>query len=152
MDTVLTYIQKIKSQMPFLINLSKEEKKKLAKMNERRRPFAQKALEYAKSEPGPIPRNLDLKKMELDLNTYLKLRRIHREIRKLDEMLRDTIAIKGAYSYSTACKIYNAFEMGRGSETPGIDSIFDDLTRHFTQGRKDSNGAEMIDETDEDNQ
>jgi hypothetical protein len=105
--------------------------KALAAMNQRRRPFAQKALSYAKTEPGPLPRNIDLKKMELDLDIYLKLRLIHREIRKLEETILDTLAVKGADSYAAACIIYNAYDVARGSNTPGIDSIYKDLNWHF---------------------
>ena len=140
-EHVLEHIKSIKELMPFLINLSGEQRRRKAEMSERRRPFAQKALEYAKNEPKPVPRSIDLQKMGLDLDIFLKLRQVQREIRKLDEMVSDTIALKGSDAYSTACKIYNAYGLARGTDIPGIDSIYDDLNRHFKRENYKENGG-----------
>ena len=140
-EQVIQHIISIKKLMPFLIDLSSKQRRRKAEMSERRRPFAQKALEYAKNESRPVPRSIDLHKMELDLDTYLKLRQVQRELRKLDEMIRDTIALTGSDTYSTACKIYNAYGLARGADIPGIDSIYNDLNRHFKRGNYKETGG-----------
>ena len=63
-DTVLGAINTIKENLPFLINLTTQERAALPKMEDNRRPFVEKALEYAQSDEDMLPRYIDLEEDE----------------------------------------------------------------------------------------
>lgn len=134
-DAVLDAISTIKTNMPFLINLSTDERMSLPKMEDSRRPFVEKALEYAESEANIRPPYIDLDELKLDLALFSNMQRIKREIGRLDESVNDTLTAVGSDSYVAALAVYNGAKMAARSNTPGIDHIVDDLKRHFYQDR-----------------
>ena len=58
-DAVLQAIATIKEKLPFLIDLSAEERKALPKMGDKSRAFVGKALEVATQNPEFLPRSFD---------------------------------------------------------------------------------------------
>lgn len=139
MDAVLDAISTIKTNMPFLINLTSEERAALPKMEDNRRPFVEKALEYAKSDRDMLPRYIDLEELEKDLDLFRGLASIDRELGKLDESVKDTLAAAGSESYVAALTVYNAAKLAARANNPGIDSVVNDLKRQFYQDRSNGN-------------
>jgi hypothetical protein len=148
---VLKDIENIWNKLSFLINLSLQERRKLSDMNERRIPFVRKALEYARKEPGPLPINTDLDKLEMNLKAVINLRILKREIDKLDEGIRDTLAKLGSEGYEAALIIYNSYGLGRRTDYPGIDYIYNDLRQHFKRGGYNKKSKDTVAENDQGN-
>lgn len=138
-DAVLDAISTIKTNMPFLINLTSQERAALPKMEDNRRPFVEKALEYAKSDRDMLPRYIDLEELEKDLNLFRGLASIDRQLGKLDESVKDTLAAVGSESYVAALTVYNAAKLAARGNNPGIDSVVNDLKRQFYQDRSNGN-------------
>ena len=119
--------------MPFLINLTTDERIAMPKMDDNRRPFVEKALYYAGSESNIRPPYLDLEEIKKDLKLFADLQRINRELGRLDESIRDTLIAVGSDGYVAALTIYNAAKMAQRANVPGIDHIVNDLKRQFYQ-------------------
>lgn len=134
-ENVLKGYQMLRDNMPFLINLSPEERYKHSEIDVKRIPFVRKSLEYARKDPDPLPRNIDLHKLGVDLDVVLKLKRIKREHQKLSEALADTLAVFGNNSYQLSLIIYKSYGQARSTDYPGIDSIYNDLSKHHKRGR-----------------
>jgi len=138
---VLGAIDTIKENLPFLINLTTQERAALPKMDDNRRPFVEKALEYARSDEDMLPRYIDLDELEKDLSLFRNLATIDRSLGKLDESVKDTLAAVGSESYVTALSVYNAAKLAARTNNPGIDSVVQDLKKQFYQDRS-GNGEE----------
>jgi hypothetical protein len=72
-DAVLTAIQTIKTKLPFLINLSNEERIKLRKMGAVRTSFVQDVYQASTNNNGAIPQAINLAEFGKDLQLYRDL-------------------------------------------------------------------------------
>jgi hypothetical protein len=71
-DAALGAIDTIKENLPFLINLTTQERSDLPK-NDSRRPFVEKTLEYARDDQDMLPRYIDLDELGRDLSLFKNL-------------------------------------------------------------------------------
>ena len=60
MSKILNAISEIHTQLPFLINLTPEERQRLPKMGDKTLGFVTKALELSKRYPKLVPKYLDI--------------------------------------------------------------------------------------------
>lgn len=141
----LDAISTVKNALPFLVNLTNQQRQILPKMDDIRRPFVEKALAYAKSEPKVCPPYVDLDEFEKDLDLYKNLSTIFQEINKLNEMIDDTRLASSVDAYTAALAIYNSAKMAAKTNVPGVDTIVDDLKSLFeSQGATDASGEQTI--------
>ncbi|MFO8235582.1 MAG: hypothetical protein R6U04_09290 [Bacteroidales bacterium] len=134
-EMVLKKLVEIKDWMPFLINIPKHKRKGKNDISDGRIPFVQKALEYARKDPDPLPRNIDVDKLEINLNAVLRLRHVFREVKKLLEAISDTFGEFGDIADAIARHIYKSYGLAtKNSDYQGIDSIYNDLKKHNIRG------------------
>lgn len=69
-EAVLAAFNTIKTKLPFLIDLTKEEKSALPKMGDKSRAFVSKALEVATQNPDFLPRSFELEEMRKDTELF----------------------------------------------------------------------------------
>lgn len=67
-DAVLQAIETIRQKMPFLIDLSPEERRDLPKTGDKSRAFVSKARELAEQNPDFLPRSFDIEEMRRDVD------------------------------------------------------------------------------------
>src|SRR5665647_2787387 len=82
--------------LPAPVNLSKEERQKLAKMGDKSLAFVNKALEYARQNPGVVPAFLDVPEFEKDVLAVTSLNSVLVPLRQLVEKLDDTSLLTGS--------------------------------------------------------
>ncbi len=134
-DKVMSYIEAINRLLPFLINLTIQQRIQLSKMNHRRKPFVEKTLYYAKENPSFIPSHIDIEAMKRNLDLYNKLTKIEEQINILKEKISDTIIGCGSDCFDTGLQIYKAYQIAGDSDVPGIDSALKDLGKFFKRGK-----------------
>lgn len=59
-DKINMHLGAIKELLPFIINLTIDQRRKLPKMNHRRKPFVEKVLYYASNDQSLIPPHIDV--------------------------------------------------------------------------------------------
>ena len=69
-EAVMDAITTIKTRLPFLIDLTADERKALPKMGDKSRAFVSKALEVATQNPDFLPRSFDLEEMRKDVQLF----------------------------------------------------------------------------------
>jgi hypothetical protein len=62
-DAVMSAVATIKAKLPFLVDLTADERKALPKMGDKSRAFVSKALEVATQNPDFLHRSFDLDEM-----------------------------------------------------------------------------------------
>lgn len=135
-DTVLQLIEDIRSKLPFLIDLSIEERKSLPKMGDKSRAFVAQALTIAEQDESYLPRSFDVAEMRQDVELTESLFPILSALAQLTELVEDTYTLAGSDAYSAALIVYqSAKQNGKGE---ALDSLVDTLGQRFARKAKDA--------------
>jgi hypothetical protein len=130
-DAVMQAIATIKEKLPFLIDLSAEERKALPKMGDKSRAFVSKALEIATQNPDFLPRSFDLEEMRKDVQLFEALYPLLLSLSQLQELVDDTSLAVGSEAYAAALQVYNyAKASGQGS---GLDTVVVEMGQRFAR-------------------
>jgi len=140
--SVLTDLSGAERIMPFLTNLSAEEKINMLKLGDKSRPFVEKALELVLQNDTFLPRNFDVNEFKKDVTAYLNLFKVLQAVNVLQKKLEDTFALAGSEAYSGGLVVYSA---AKRSNTGGeLDTLIDELSKRFIRKQKEdtANGLE----------
>jgi len=114
-QAVLATLAEIREQLPFLLNLTAEERQALPKMGEKSRAFVDEALALARENPDMVPEDFDLEDMEEDIALYEGLQPILFAVMQLEDLLLSSAVAASSDAYSAALEIYErAKEAGKG--------------------------------------
>lgn len=129
---------------PYIFGLSKEERKKLAKMGDGSLPFVQKAVDYSKSNPEFAPAYFNPEHFASVFLVYTQLSNIFRPITLIFSDLEDTMTEAGSECYSMALTYYNSVKQAAKEGVGGAKPIYEDLKKRFAH-----NGPGSIENTPE---
>jgi hypothetical protein len=133
-DAALTAIATLKAKLPFLIDLTIEQRRALPKMGDKSRAFVSKALEVATQNLDFLPRSFDIEEMRKDVQLFEAMYPIVMAITQLQELLDDTYTTVGSEAYSAALQVYNyAKASGQGA---GLEAVVDELGQRFARRSK----------------
>ena len=129
-DEVLESIAQIRAKLPFLIDLSPEERQTLPKMGDKSRAFVSGALQLAEQDDSFLPRSFDVAEMLKDEDLYTAMTQIFVALAILFEKLQDKMQLTGSDLYVAGLEIYDAAKRKGASSTGGLDPLR--LTRSYT--------------------
>ena len=131
---VMDAIATIRQKLPFLIDLTTEDRRTIVKMGDKSRAFVSKALEVATQNPEFLPRSFNLEEMRQDLALYEALYPILLGLTQLQELVDDTCMAAGSEAYASALAVYG-YAKARGDVT-GLDAVINEMGRRFTSRSK----------------
>jgi hypothetical protein len=140
---ILQAIATIEKNLPFLINLTNEERQANPKMGDKSLAFVNKACEYAKQNPALVPVFLDIAEFEKDVAAANSLSNLLKPLAQLTEKLDDTTLQAGSEAYTAALIFYTAAKGAAKAGMPGIKSICDDLSTRFP-GRSKASSSPSV--------
>jgi hypothetical protein len=126
-------IAALKTNLPFLVNLTKTERAALSKMGDATYSYVTKALDYAANNPLLVPSFTNLGEGRRDLNLYNDLRSIHQQLAQLVEGIDDTEMAAGIEAKEFADKFYASVQQAALSNVPGAKVIADDLGTFYAK-------------------
>ncbi|GAB2484911.1 hypothetical protein [Algoriphagus taiwanensis] len=127
---------------PILIALSPEERKKRNKMGEASKPFVEKVLEYAKSNPEFLPAFAKVVEMDKDWKAHVDLGPVFNALNQLTSNLNDTLLEVGSDLMKPSNAYYKSVQMGVKMDVPNAKPIYEDLrVRYEQKPKKKENGA-----------
>ena len=130
-EAVLAALKLVREKLPFLIDLSKQERKKLAAMGDTRYSFVHRALQVAEQCPDVLPRNFSVEDYRRDVDLLDALLSITQTVRRLEEGLDDTSLELGAEAYAAARTVYRSVKFDRSGGA--LDETKKELARAFPQ-------------------
>ncbi len=130
-EAVLAAVATIKAKLPFLMNLTPEQRKSLPKMGDKSQAFVNKALEVATQNPDFLPRSFDLDEMKRDVELFQALYPVFLALTQLQEAVDDTVIAVGSDAYAAALLVYN-FAKANGKGT-GLDAVIDEMGKRFAR-------------------
>lgn len=142
-NEIINFINRASQMMPFLINLTPEEKHELPKMGDKTIAFVERAIQLAQQNPNLIPPYLNVDEMKRDFELSKSLKEILGVAASLYEKINDTYIAAGSEAYVAALQFYNSVKNAAKSNVPGSDSIVDELGKRFTfaKSKQQSNNS-----------
>lgn len=144
-NQIINRINAIKGALPFLVNLTADERRRGLKMGDKSLAFITKCLEYASAHPNLVPPYLNVPEFQKDHALRDQLVQIIRELNSLVEAVDDTILALGKEEFEHALIFYNSVKQAAKGNVPGTGAIVEDLAERFPGN---SSGANNGDETE----
>jgi hypothetical protein len=133
-EAVMEAIAEIRKQLPFLKNLSVEDRRSIARIGSKGVAFVHKAVAIAEQNPQILPSSLTLEQIKSNSDLFDTLTAILIAVDQLRRQLDDTAVLAGGESYAAARNIY----LYASAAGPALETATADLGRHFA---RKSNGA-----------
>jgi hypothetical protein len=137
-DRILELINQIFALLPFLINLTPEERRELPRMGDKSRAFVLASLALAEQDDSFLPRSFDVAEMRQDEDLYAALTMVYTALAILFEKLQDTMLLTGSDLYVAALEVYDAAKRKGGSDGGGLDHLLDALGQRFARRSKNT--------------
>lgn len=132
------------ADLPFLVDLTNEQKKALPKFGDKSVAFVNKTLEFAKEHSDVIPARLPMEEFAIDVDLYNLLFMINQKAKNLSDQINDTYLQVGAEAYSTALAVYANLQTNKDL-FDGSEQVLDELSKRFIQkSKKETIPAESI--------
>ncbi|MBD1997691.1 hypothetical protein H6G00_13815 [Leptolyngbya sp. FACHB-541] len=126
-------LETIREKLPFLVTMTTEERRKMAKLGDKTRAFVQKSVEFAARHPDYLPRRFDFDAMQEDVDLFMALYPIWVALNDLQELVHNTYMLAGSEAYAAAREVYSSAKAtGKGE----IDSSLNEMGRRFRKSRK----------------
>lgn len=132
-DAIVGKFNELKALLPFLINLTPEERQSLPKMGDSKQPFVTKALQYGQSFPQIAPPFTSLPELGKDRGLALTLLQLLQLFRPFLQSVEDTQMAVGSEAYVASLSIYNSAGQAAKYNVAGAGAIYDDLKTYFEQ-------------------
>jgi hypothetical protein len=133
-DKILEHIAQIRALMPFLDDLTPEERQSLVKMGESGRPFVEQSLILVEQDDSFMPRSFDKAEMRLDSDFYTTMLPVLIQMTQLFEAVNDTMMLAGSDLIMAGLDIYrNAKDNGKGAN---LDNLVPLLGKRFKRKAK----------------
>jgi hypothetical protein len=128
---VLAALTTIKQKLPFLVDLSPEDRQSLPKLGDKSRAFVSGSLEVANQNEGILPRAFDLPEFKRDVQLVQQLTPIAPALEQRSELVSDTAVAVGSDAYTAALTVYQSARLaGKGA---GLDDKLDALSQRFAR-------------------
>lgn len=122
--------------LPFLVNLSKTEKRKGLKLGKKSEKFFFDILKLTDLSPQYVPAYININEYNKDFDLFLNLQRLEVRLKQLIEAVADTRVAAGQECMGPALAIYQNVKNATRSNAPGSDSSMNDLKPYFKKERK----------------
>ncbi|MBL9114228.1 MAG: hypothetical protein JNJ83_04425 [Verrucomicrobiaceae bacterium] len=134
MTDILAAFATVKAKMPFLINLSLEEKRRMPTISTERGGMVDTFTMEMDAHPDLIPGFLDLPELVMDKALFLQLDELRAKAEELCEGIKDTQQAVGSDMYLAYLSFYNSVKQAVKRSVVGADAIFQNLRRFFQRG------------------
>ena len=137
-------VQDIWTLLPFMVNISGDEKKAIPKMGSGSVGWVEKAMDYVQANPQFVPQYLNVANLKSQLQLTKQLAPIFETVNQLHTALDSTYAVVGSEVYVAALSFYNSVRDAAKRDVPGAKAIYDDLQSRFPghPGKSSTNTAQ----------
>ena len=127
-DQIHALLDQAKALMPFLVDLSPEDRRSLLRLGDRSEAVVRRAQYMANRHTGILSRDFDLQEMNSDIELYFALRDIQHAVMHFTELLDDTVAAVGADAFSATLDVYGFAKL---ADADGLDELRALMARRF---------------------
>jgi hypothetical protein len=130
-QAVLDAINTIRQKLPFLIDLSPEDRHTLPKMGDSSQAFVAQAIQVAEQNADILPRSFDVAEMRKDVDLLAALAPVRAALAQLSELVEDSYMAIGSEAYTAALLVYQYARAA--SKGAALDGALDALGQRFAR-------------------
>ncbi len=128
-EVITAALTAIREKLPFLVDLSPEQRRALPKMGDKGWTFVSRAMEVAAQNPNFLPRSFDLDELRHAVALYEALYPLWVTLTQLQELVEDTCMVAKSAAYTASLAIYSYAKLN--SDVNGLDTMLGELRRQF---------------------
>lgn len=132
---ILANIEEVKTMMPYLINLTTEERTKLKGIGNKNLAYVQKCLEGALAFPTEMKVNFDIAEFQRDVNLFNSLLGIQIACEALLEKVDDSMKAAGIDAMGAASEVYATLKIA-AKNNANVKAIVDEIGARFVAQKK----------------
>lgn len=133
----------IQNNLPFLINLTPDERRKRFKMGDKSLAFVRNSVTATQNNPGIVPSNFDIAELNRDYQLTVALSEVLGLLEQLTETVDDTLLAVGSESMTGSLLVYDYVKTA-ARHSPGLKSVADQLGERFkAMGKRRSKASDM---------
>ncbi len=132
-DQIIALLDEVKELLPFVINLTPEERQRGLKIGDKNLAFNTKAIEYAAANPELLPGFINVDEHCNLWQGYQCMGTLLRKVLMLAETIDDTHMALGGRVYRQNLAIYRSVQEASKNNIPGTDTVSADLSKLFAQ-------------------
>ncbi len=134
LQDIKTALAMIETKLPFLVNLTVEERRKLFKMGNKSLAFVSNSLSAAQANPDILPASFDIQEFSSDYQLATALNEIHSRLQQLNEKVDDTLMAVSSEAMTSSLTVYDYVKTA-AKKTPGLKAIAEQLSDRFKATR-----------------
>ena len=136
LDSIKSNLQHVKDSLPFLVNLTPEQRHDLFKMGPKSLSYVEYALTVATEHTGILPANFSLEEFKKDYDLAHAMNEIGVVSGPLFEGIDDTRMLAGAEAIAAANIVYNLVKVAAKADS-SLDIVLEELKRRYeNQGKR----------------
>ena len=132
---VLEALAQVKEKMPFLINLTGQERKRSRTMGAKSVEYVNLSLQSSKTFGSLIPPSVDVSEFSKDVTLVNQLLEVRMEVDALLEGIDDTMLAAGSDAMRYADLIYSYLKTGSKTNA-GVKSVTADISKRYMRRRR----------------
>jgi len=136
MERIRAALDTIRTELPFLINITPQERHTMAKLGDKSVAFDEKCVSYMASHPGYLPGFIDPEELRKDRNLRTNLMHLHADFSAVNTAIEDTLTVVGSEIWTADLAYYQTVREGAKRGREGAQAIFDDLRQRFPSPSK----------------
>ena len=129
-DRILADIANLRQGLPFLIDLSLEERKGMPKLGDKLLPFVTKTLTVAEQHPEILPSTFALDNLRAAADMYQKLYPVRLALEHFLGQVLDTLCAAGSDARVEALHVYK-YAQAANAVTGSLEDAVNELARFF---------------------
>ncbi len=130
LEEIKAALQTIEQKLPFLINLTTEERRRLFKMGSKSLAFVNNSLTAAQSNRDILPASFDLEEFARDYQLSAALTDIFFRLQQITEKVDDTLMAVSSEAMSSSLTVYDYVKTA-AKKTPGLKILAEQLGDRF---------------------
>jgi hypothetical protein len=130
-QAILQAITDIQAKLPFMVDLTTDDRRSIPKMGDRSRAFVDQSLVVAMQNQAILPRNFDVTGFQRDVALVRQLEPVVLALRQLMKHVEDTYLAAGSDAYSNALLVYQVAKLA--GKNGSLDEHLDSLGRRFAR-------------------
>lgn len=130
-ESVMGLVSQIGAQLPFLIDLTVEDRRTLPKLGDKSRAFVDQGLLVATQNQGIMPRSFDIDGYRSDVEMVRRLEPLVMAVGQLFGRLEDTLLAAGSDAYSQSLMVYQAAKLA--GKDGSLEQHLEGLSRRFAR-------------------
>jgi len=127
---IKTAIATIQENMPFLISLTVDERRKRFKMGDKSLAFVNNSINVTQNNPEVVPSSFDIAEFEKDYHLTVALTEVLGLLDQLTEKVDDTLLAVGSESIASSLLVYDYVKTA-ARHSPGLKSVAEQLGERF---------------------